>query len=372
MELRFYFSMIKRGWWLIAISMLVALNASLIVSYFFTTPMYEVEARFIISPNVELFSREQDLVRSLETLDKRSIVSTYAEVINSAQVYKNTLELLQSDPNDLANYTRAVVVIPDANIIQFYVRGPDPQIAMTLANAVGQNAIGYINNLYQIYEISFIDHAVAPEKPFSPRPMQNAVLSLAIGAVIGIGLAILREQLSATIESLRQRRIIDNESSAFSREYFERTLRTEINKEPYQTLSVGLVALDGIEGFADYISQTFLNTILRNIVEILKDQLRGNDIVARYSKYSFVVLLPTTPGEAAYKTLNRIRKLIAQQPIDLGGDQVVNIEPVVGIASSIDESDTVNKIIERAEQAKNDAMQLDDMIVFKKVDPFLF
>lgn len=371
MEIRFYWNMIKRGWWLIAISMLVALNASLIISYFFTTPMYEAESRIIVSPNVEAFANEDDLVNSLEALDKRSIVQTYAEVINSTQIFDNTLTLLQANAADYAMYTRSVVVIPDANIVQLFVQGPDPETTAVLANAIGQNGIDYINDLYKIYDIRFIDTASVPVEPFKPRPVQDSILALVIGGIIGVGLAITKEQLSGTIESIRLRRMIDSESMAFSREHFERVLRNELLKEPYQTLSVGIMSLSDIEGLADVISQPFVNSMFRDVVNFLKHELRGNDIVARYSQYQFSILLPATPGKAAKQTLGRIRNLIAKKQVNFGGVETVHIEPVVGVTSSVGPTDSLNAIMERAEQALENAMQSDDHIHLHKVDPFV-
>jgi diguanylate cyclase (GGDEF)-like protein len=126
-----------------------------------------------------------------------------------------------------------------------------------------------------------------------------------------------------------------------------------------------------MEGLADIISQQFLNSMFRDIVGILEHELRGNDLVARYSQYQFSILLPATPGKAAYQTLGRIRNLIAKKPVDLGGVEMINIEPVVGVASSVDQTESVSAILERAEQALDDAMESDEHIHLHKVDPFV-
>ena len=97
MEMRFYLRILRRGWWLILISALVAVNFSLIYSYYFTKPTYEAVARFIVSPNVQNID-SRDLVNSLATLDKRSVISTYAEVLNSHDVITKTLTMLGIDP----------------------------------------------------------------------------------------------------------------------------------------------------------------------------------------------------------------------------------------------------------------------------------
>ena len=45
MEIRFYLRMVQRGWWLIVVSALIAVNFSLIYSYYIIVPQYEAVAR---------------------------------------------------------------------------------------------------------------------------------------------------------------------------------------------------------------------------------------------------------------------------------------------------------------------------------------
>ena len=174
MEMRFYLRIIRRGWWLILIAALVAVNLSLVYSYYLTRPTYEAAARFIVTPNLQNIA-SGDLINSLEALDKRSIISTYAEVLNSREVINGTMNLLGADPTQFANYTTFVTVLPDANIIRFSVRGPDPEVSAILASSIGQNAIDFIRNLYVIYNIEFLDQAVVPSEPIEPRPITNVV-----------------------------------------------------------------------------------------------------------------------------------------------------------------------------------------------------
>src|SRR6185436_842279 len=200
MEIRFYLRMVQRGWWLIVVSALIAVNFSLIYSYYIIVPQYEAVARFIVSPN-------------LQNIESRDLV-------NSRQIYNGTLELLNKRAEEFAAYTTSVTVLPDANIIRYAVRGPDPVVTAQLANSVGQYAIDYVRKLYVIYDIDFLDKANTPLEPYRPQPTQDASLALLIGIVFGVGLAIFRDQFSSTLDRLKQRRMIDDESQAFTRGWF--------------------------------------------------------------------------------------------------------------------------------------------------------
>ena len=50
MEFRLYFQMLRRGWWIIVLTTLVALAVALAASYF-VTPQYTAIARFIVGPS---------------------------------------------------------------------------------------------------------------------------------------------------------------------------------------------------------------------------------------------------------------------------------------------------------------------------------
>ena len=92
MEFQHLFRSIQKRWWVIIICVIVALNLSLFNSYYLTEPRYEASALFIVSPNIDNIESDKDFVDSLEALDKRSIIATYAEVINSRQVFNAAQE----------------------------------------------------------------------------------------------------------------------------------------------------------------------------------------------------------------------------------------------------------------------------------------
>ena len=369
MEMRYYLRIIQRGWWLIVISALAAVNFSLIYSYYIATPMYESVARFIVSPNFQNVE-SKDLVNSLVALDKRSIISTYAEVLNSSQVTNSTLQLLNLNPAEFSAYTTGVTVLPDANIIRFSVQGPNPQVAALLANSIGQYAIDYISRLYVIYNIEFLDKATPATVPFRPRPAQDAGVALLIGAVIGVGLAIFRDQLSSTLDRVGERRTVDPESLALNRASFERQARQEIATQPEGVLTLGILYLNGIQEYYDSLPQAYIHQIMRKVTETLKYQLRGHDVVGRWSQLQFGVLLPATDGNSAKQRLQRIQQVLDKEmALESEGDLQIRLDPRVGLAER-QGGESLPVLIEQAEKALELSMQSDDKVSLYKVRPF--
>ena len=53
----------------------------------------------------------------------------------------------------------------------------------------------YIQGIYQIYDINFLDSAGVPNNPISPNPARDASLAAVLGAILGVSVAIGREQV---------------------------------------------------------------------------------------------------------------------------------------------------------------------------------
>jgi diguanylate cyclase (GGDEF)-like protein len=369
MEIRFYLKIIQRGWWLILISALVAVNLSLAYSYYVTIPMYEAVARFIVSPNLQS-TDNRDIVNSLEVLDKRSIISTYAEVLTSRQIINSTMQLLRENPENFSEYTYSATLLPEANIIRFSVKGPNPEVAALLANSIGQNAIDYVKNLYLVYNIDFLDKATVPEDPFQPEPARDAVIALLVGLVIGVGMAIFRDQISGTLDKFSQRKTIDQESMAFTRVHFERLARQEIEGQPDQVRTVAIIYLNGIQDFYDSLPQTYINQIMQRVTGMLKYQLRGNDLVGRWSPLEFSILLPSTDGVSAMRTLTRVQEILGQKfSLDVDGEYNIELDPRIGFADH-QGGESFQVLVNQAKQALEISMQSDVKINLYKVRPF--
>ncbi len=357
MELRYYLRMLQRGWWIIAITALVALNVALISAYL-ATPIYQASARFVVSPNPELI-KAADVLNSLDTLDKRSVVSTYAEFMQSSRIFQETIVALGLNPDDLNSYEISAVVLPDANILELSVEGPDPQLTALLANNVGQRGIDYIKAYYQIYDISLLDPAAAPSEPTSPQPVRDAGLSLVLGAVVGVGLAILSEQIRIPLDAYRQRRILDSTSGAYNRRHFQHVLEDEVAQRPEGVLSLAMIQLNGLKDLIDTLPQPLVQRLLRQVTTTLRKELRGNDIVGRWDDICFAIMLPATPGTAAARTLERIHQSLSAPTILESGvfnaNEALSLEPYVGVATHKSHA-SAQTLVERTAKALETAL----------------
>jgi len=314
MEIRLYFQMLRRGWWIILLTTLVALATALGISYI-AAPRYKAIARFIVTPGTNLIDRVQ-VLSSLNTLDNQVITTTYAEVMNSERIYTESLASLQLTPLDLKKYKYEAVVVSNTSVLELTVTGPNAQVAVALANTIGNKTINFISNLNQVYNFDFLDIAVPPPEPYWPNPPLNGVLAIVLGVIFGAVLAILNEQLSTPFEIIRQRRHFDDLTGVFTRGYFDRLVDDELAKNSENVLSIGIVELNGLRDSVDALPLITLQRVLQRATAILRRELRGNDIIGRWSDIGFIIMLPNTSGTAARRIFERIFQSL-EEPIEL-------------------------------------------------------
>ena len=329
MEIKLYFRMLQKNWWLILLTAMTALTVSLAISYA-AVPQYRSVARFIIIPSSTLTSGA-DVVRSLDTLDRRSVVATYAEVMNSSRILDGSADFLGLNASEIIkDYNIQAVDLPDSSVLELTVSGPNPSLAAQLANAIGLQSITFTRSLNLIYELNFLDSAIPAELPFSPEPLRDGLVALVLGTALGGFLAVVSEQIRVPIESYRQRRRIDSVTGIYNASYFSRLLEEELAQSPDEVLSIGIVELNGLADYLGTLPPAGLQSLLIKVKEILRRELRGHDIVARWDEISFSVMLPSTDGPASSRTFDRIYQALLQ-PMDLSAYGVtVNLDPHIG------------------------------------------
>lgn len=366
MEFNLFLRTLQRGWWIILLSVFIATNVSLAISYI-TPPVYQTTARYVVSPNAGLFSSSWELLSSLDTLDRRSIVNTYREMIASPSVYERSPEIQKIKQQFLADFEVSVAVIPDTNILRLSVEGPDPRLVVVVANAISTEVLTYMNELNPIYNLSVLEEPQLPTSPIRPQPLENALLAFLFGGMVGLVLAFSREQLQTTLDKLRERSIVDPVSSAFTRAYFERRLLEEITQRPEGNFAMGIINLRGLEQVLSVLPEPIFNRVLGTVSKKLKNELRGRDIVGRWSDTQLAVILPGTPESAVESTFHRLQVYLSESvPVDNAGDMAFNPDPCIGVIMH-KQFETADSMIERAGMAVEKASALSEAtVVFLK------
>ncbi|GAB4423073.1 MAG: hypothetical protein Kow002_12600 [Anaerolineales bacterium] len=370
MELRLYFQMLKRGWWLILLTALVAMVAALGASYI-VTPKYKAVARFIISPKNVLPSSPDLGLWGLDILSNETIITTYMEVMRSDRIYRETLAELEVTQEEMEDYEHEVQVLPNSSVIELSVTGPNPKMAAGLANSIGNQAILFTSRLNEYYRVDFLDEALPPTIPESPQPIRDSILAFGIGLLLGAVLAIVRDQLLTSLDTYRLRFQLDHVTGVYNRRFITKALEDELTQRPDQVLSVGIIALDGLLDLEDTLPTAGYQNVLRQVTATLQQELRGHDIIGRWGSSNFLVVLPKTPGPAAKGIFNRIFTRLSA-PVTLRHlDLSIDLLPLVGGAeysADISHEELLEKADEALENARKD--KANPVYVWELKNPF--
>lgn len=316
MELRHYIQMLGRGWWIITLAALSAMILSLARDYA-TPSQYRASARLLFSPDISQIDSGQ-VIYSITALQNRTIITTISEILNSGSKFKETGAALNLPPSEIFRYKNSAVTVPEANVLELFVEGPDAEMTALLANGFAQRTISYADQAYPVFQLTILDAALPPSSPESPKPLRDALLAVILGAVAGAVLAVLQEQLRLPMEAIRRRKMTDPVSTAYTRRYFDEVAKGTL--ERVETASLGLVYLDGLQDIMDTLPPAVTQRILRQTKTILHNELRGNDVVGRWDTTTLAVLLAGTSEAAAERTLARILEALSQ-PIEAGPDK---------------------------------------------------
>lgn len=191
-----FVQILRRGWWIILLTALVAGGVAWVVTS--RSPReYRSDSRYIVGPNTDLV-QDTDLLRSLDTLDRGTIIATYSEIFGSQRIISAALNELQLSGQFGKDYTVTSFGLPQTNILVVSVSGPNPNTVVKLNKSVADQGLAYIQSLNQVYSLTLLDEAQSPVAPISPAPLRNTSLAVVLGLGLGAVLAFLRLSFGAT------------------------------------------------------------------------------------------------------------------------------------------------------------------------------
>lgn len=201
MELSDYLRLVRRSWRLIAAAVVVALLAGAGLTVL-TPREYRAEAELFVSTGGG--DSVSDLVQGGSFTQRQ--VATYADIVTAPVVLGPVIDGLglSTTSQALARQVTATVP-PDTVLIGIAVTDADPVMAANLANAVAEQFTETIQELERVgtgespVGATVVRPATVPQTPISPNVLRNIALSLILGLLIGLGVAVLRDILDTRV-----------------------------------------------------------------------------------------------------------------------------------------------------------------------------
>jgi Mrp family chromosome partitioning ATPase len=241
-SLREYVSIIGRRRWLVIAAIVVAVATSLTVSYL-RTPLYTATAQLTFQKQADISSAMFGTAY-VSSVDVARELETSASLMTTNEMARRATVELGVPYSPTFSQSASSKYVQDTNVLQISYVSPSPQRAADIANAYAkafvawrldltknqlQTAISIIKGKIARYSLpaalsdpgysalqsrlqdlrvllamatgNYQVAAVAsvPQAPSSPRHTKDGLLGLAIGLIVGIGVAFIAEQLDVRV-----------------------------------------------------------------------------------------------------------------------------------------------------------------------------
>lgn len=204
MELRDYLRVIRKQWLLVLICAALAVAAAALV-VLQTTPSYASKAQLFVG-----VTQTQDSTSAYQgSLFSQERAKSYADLIAGERITSKVVKDLDLDmaPTDLAEKLSAEVV-PETVLLEVTATDSDPKQAQKINHAVTQEFVRFVQEIERPspdaaspIKATVVDNPSLPDTPVAPTPFRTIGLGLAVGLLIGMAIAVLRESLDTSLKS---------------------------------------------------------------------------------------------------------------------------------------------------------------------------
>ena len=146
---------------------------------------------------------------------------------------------------------------------------------------------------------------------------------------------------------------IDPLTGAYNRRTFHEIAERELSRarRAGQPLSIIMLDIDHFRAVNEKHGHRVGDEVLQRFAEVVRTAMRKEDMFVRFGGEEFLVLLPEVPGPGAVVVAGRIRRVVANAPIEAAG-QSFALTVSLGVAARLDEGpESIETLIARADSA---------------------
>ncbi|TMJ36444.1 MAG: PleD family two-component system response regulator [Alphaproteobacteria bacterium] len=162
------------------------------------------------------------------------------------------------------------------------------------------------------------------------------------------------DQLRSHVQATMELAVTDPLTGLYNRRYMENQTAALVEHAINRGKALALLALD-VDHFKmvnDENGHPVGDRVLQELASRLKQSIRNIDMICRIGGEEFVIVLPNTDAEVATKIADRMRRGISGKPFDVGAKNgPLTVTVSIGVAAIESQSDTLEAILKRADEA---------------------
>jgi capsular exopolysaccharide synthesis family protein len=211
-----YLRLLRRRWWIIALAVIISTSAALGVTHF-EHKRYKSATRLLVSGSSSISAVDEITRRQLA--QQRAVL--FAQIATTDPVVAAATKAVDKkqpgEPVESARPAVSTSATGNDPFLTITVAADTPEAAQALANIYVEVLPGQLSKLDQLPSavhtlLTVVNPAGLPTQPFSPKPIRNGLIGLALGLVLGIAGALIRETLDTTLRDSEEVRRITNET----------------------------------------------------------------------------------------------------------------------------------------------------------------
>jgi len=155
--------------------------------------------------------------------------------------------------------------------------------------------------------------------------------------------------------------LTDELTGAYTKKYFRQNIKEAKERlmQKNESFSIAFIDIDHFKQVNDIHGHITGDYILKKFTDIFKKNLRQTDQIYRFGGDEFLVLFQNTQIEFANSSLERIRKEINKKPFFCKKKgQAVTISFSAGVTSAKSSEQSIDELLQKADQALYDSKQL--------------
>ena len=183
-DLREYFSIIKKKWYIMAILCVICVAISSVYSFFIAKPVYQAETTLIVKTEK---TEGPNSLSNDQVMVSQKLALTYGEIIKSRKVLDEVIKNLDlKESNGSLASKISVSTVTDTQIIKVSVQDTDNDNAAKIANEIPTVFTEEAIRIADANGVEVIDKAQVPTNPVAPNKKMNILIAGVLGIMVGL------------------------------------------------------------------------------------------------------------------------------------------------------------------------------------------
>ncbi len=217
---------------------------------------------------------------------------------------KTAREVLEYLASDLSGFLERTVRCDLTGIEEVHITVDKEGVVWEAENRISKDFVCTMDRGYLIYRL--FTHVGDVYIGFKTNEFELDNVVLALDHLTPLYIPHIERSIASRISNL------DHLTGVYTRRHILGRLKEEIERaERYgENLSVAMADIDDFKKFNDNYGHDTGDNVLKKVTRIIRDNVRNIDVVGRYGGEEFLIIFPHTAMEQAFKSCDRIRRMI--------------------------------------------------------------